>query len=333
MRRVSSHSTTSASRSSSSTRSVTSPRLPIGVAQTTSGSPPHRSRRAPRSRPARRRPGRVVAELRLDDAELVVRRLERLAARRFDGRLAQELPRGDPEPSADDDDLGREDVRERADREPEVVTDPLDGAARASSSPPRRLADEPVRVGVATLQLRARPLGRLPGRDRLEVAAPVAVALAGRAVRLDDDVAELRPAAVQAPVEHEPPPTPVPSASATRSVTPRPAPRRHSASAIALPSFSTPTGMPKRSASRRARSSDSSGRLTARWAMPVFRSMFIGTPTPIARRRRAALEQRLELDEERLLARRGRRHLDRPADGAVAREARRGSSSRRHRLR
>ena len=79
-----------------------------------------------------------------------------------------------------------------------------------------------------------------------------------------------------------PPPTPVPSVSTTRSVTPRPAPRRHSASAIALPSFSSPTGMPKRSRSRRARSSDSSGRLIARCAIPVFRSMFIGTPTPIA---------------------------------------------------
>ena len=55
--RVSSQSTTSAARSSSSTRSVTSPRLPIGVAQTASGiaapTPAPRTRRARRrSRPA-----------------------------------------------------------------------------------------------------------------------------------------------------------------------------------------------------------------------------------------------------------------------------------------
>ena len=63
---------------------------------------------------------------------------------------------------------------------------------------------------------------------------------------------------------------------------PRPAPTRHSASAIAFPSFSTPTGTPKRSPRWPATSSERSGRFTAPSPTPVLRSRFIGTPTPIA---------------------------------------------------
>ena len=55
--RVSSQRTVSALASSSSTRSVTSPRLPIGVAQTASGTA-HRLRRAPRTRRGPRRSAR-----------------------------------------------------------------------------------------------------------------------------------------------------------------------------------------------------------------------------------------------------------------------------------
>ena len=241
-----------------------------------------------------------------------------------------------PEAAADDDDLRGEDVRERADRERRGSGRSAPSAARASAIALACLADELVRVGLAAPELACRPLRRLAGRDGLEVAAAVAVALARRAVRLHDDVAELGPAAVQPPVEHDAAPTPVPSARATRSVRPRPAPSRHSASAIALPSFSSPTGMPKRSWS--------SPREVERCEGQVDRAE--GDARPAGRcssapRRRCARTPSSSMVSSTSRARRGtrpggrrRRHLDRPRRPCRrARGSRRGSSSRRRRRR
>ena len=60
--------------------------------------------------PAPTRPG-VVTELGGNDPERLVRGLERFAPRRYERGLAKEIPGGDAEPSADDDQLRSEDVR------------------------------------------------------------------------------------------------------------------------------------------------------------------------------------------------------------------------------
>ncbi len=178
---------------------MTSPRFPIGVAQTRSGiyrSPSSASKPDERSADE---PG-VVAERRLDDPELLVGGVERLAAGRDQRRPGQELPGSRPEAAADDDDLRREDVREGSDREPEVVADAGQGRARRLVSV-ERFAHEAVPVGPLAPELDGDALRRLSGGDRLEVPVAVAVPLARRAVRHDNDVAELGPAAVEATVQ------------------------------------------------------------------------------------------------------------------------------------
>ena len=114
MRRVSSHRTRSATRSSSRTRSVTSARLPIGVAQIASGiSAPRRAPRRPRGprrrgrRPCRARRGRCAASHPRGNG---------LAASRLECRIEEKRPGGSTEAAADDDQLGVEDVHERSDR-------------------------------------------------------------------------------------------------------------------------------------------------------------------------------------------------------------------------
>ena len=170
--------------------------------------------------------------------------------------------------------------------------------ARAPRRPPH--ARRAVRIGLGAVQLARdarRPHAR---RRRLEVPAPVAVALARRPVELDDHVPELGPATVQLPVEHEPAADPRPERQHHSRRAPRPAPERHSASAAALPSFSTPTGRPKRStpsrADRRPRAGCSSpgatrrsrGRdCTARRARSAAGDR-PGAPPPLSRSRRGS---------------------------------------------
>ena len=71
------------------------------------------------------------------------------------------------------------------------------GVARA------RFRDEPPRVCSLAPKPDRGLLGCLPGDEPLEMAAAVAVPLARRTVGVDDDVPELRPAAIEAPVEHD----------------------------------------------------------------------------------------------------------------------------------
>ena len=243
--------------SSRRTRSVTSSRLPIGVAQTTSGTPVSALRRAPRTRRARRRPGRRRRRAPPGRSRSRRVRRERRAPRRplRAGSRSSSPPRA--EASADDDDLRREDVRERADPDSRGSGRSSSSRSRASPSPsaaarPRAGIDDAPSAAAPQVAIRRRgrraaAVGR-SGGERLEVTAAVAVALAGRAVRVDDDVPELAAAptpAVEAAVEDEPAADPGPEREHDHVLGPAPAPSRHSASAVALPSFSIPTGTPK----------------------------------------------------------------------------------------
>ena len=143
----------------------------------------------------------VVAELGRDDPQRLVGRAQRLAPGRGKRRLVQKLPRCRSEATADDDHLRDEDVHERADADTEVVPDPLDRSTRPMLAR-ERLLDEAMRVGLPP-DGACCPFRCLPRGQRLEVPAPVAVPLAAWAIRLDDDVAQLGPASVQAPVEHD----------------------------------------------------------------------------------------------------------------------------------
>ena len=119
-----------------------------------------------------------------------------------------------------------------------------------------------------------------------------------------------------------PPPTPVPSVSMIRSDAPLPAPSRHSASAAALPSFSTPAGM--RVALPRA-----IGEVDAMEREVDRAERNAGPPIDVERdavpdRGRAVGEQILDDAVDRAqhlrLVSVGRRDLDRAADRAVARD-------------
>jgi polyisoprenyl-teichoic acid--peptidoglycan teichoic acid transferase len=113
-----------------------------------------------------------------------------------------QLPRCNPEAAADDDELGREDIREGADRDAEVVADAVRLRPRCRVTR-ERLGDESPRVRSRAPQPDRDSLGGLSGDEPLEMAAAVAVPLARRAVCVYDDVPELRPAAIQVPVEHD----------------------------------------------------------------------------------------------------------------------------------
>src|SRR5688500_4431727 len=111
VRRVSSHRTTSAARSSARTRSVTSSRLPIGVAQTASTELEKLGGQDPRAD----QPG-LLAELRLPDPEPLPGRSERFPACDLERRPEQELARTGSEAAAEHHDLRPEEVDERSDR-------------------------------------------------------------------------------------------------------------------------------------------------------------------------------------------------------------------------
>ena len=119
-----------------------------------------------------------------------------------------------------------------------------------------------------------------------------------------------------------PPPTPVPSVSMIRLDAPRPAPRRHSASAAALPSFSTPAGTPWRSRARFGKWTSWSGRLTARSATPRA-AVDVERHAEADRGRAVRHEVRddaVDRAQHLFLAAVGRRDLDRAADRAVPRD-------------
>ena len=206
MWRVSSASTTSASRSSASTRSVTSSRLPIGVAQTASGT----AERLEGDQPGADQPG-VGAELRELDLDLLPAGGERLAQHREPRGGQQQLERRDAEAAADHDALGAEDVDERADRDAEVVADlverrvPLARRGRARSRPARARAARACRQrGPSSTPRRDRGPSTRPGTARRPRRSPCARARSS--------------ARKSAPPTTTPPPTPVPSVSMTRSV-------------------------------------------------------------------------------------------------------------------
>ena len=223
---MSSQSTTSASASSRSTRSVTSSRLPIGVAQTASGIRPRPSR-APRRRPARRRSARPRCRARRARPG-TSRGPSTSTSRSCDllRRLEQEVARG-REAAADDDQLGVEDVDEARDPRAELLADPGQRSRCARGSPSRASADEAVRVGRRPERLarRARPR---PCPTRTTRGARARQHRQGR----PSWTITMCPSSAPAPIEPRygwpprisPPPTPVPSVSMIMSVVPRPAP-------------------------------------------------------------------------------------------------------------
>ena len=203
MCRVSSQRTTSASASSLSTRSVTSSRLPIGVAQTASGTATA-ARRAPRSRRgpprrARHPPPSSASTIRSPS------RPGASASARADSSAAreEERRRGRTEAAADDDELRPEHVHERPDRDAEERGRSRRAPPQRPRRPPRPVRRAARRVEPRTPERLGGAVGRVPGRERLEVTAPRAVALARRPVGDDDHVPELGPAAVEGPAEHE----------------------------------------------------------------------------------------------------------------------------------
>ena len=105
MWRVSSQSTTSAAASSARTRSVTSSRFPIGVAQTASGiTRPDGVQRLEADEGRADQAGRR-AELGLRQPHGAAHRLERLAPHDLLRRAAQVVVGGDAEAAAEDDQL------------------------------------------------------------------------------------------------------------------------------------------------------------------------------------------------------------------------------------
>ncbi len=138
--------------------------------------------------------------MRLDDPKRVVRRVNRLRARRGTCRVQQELSRGGTEAAADHDQIGIEDVHERADRRAEETPDLGERLDRAFVTVARLLEQEP-RVPTGTVELRGRTVGSVAGRVRLDVTAAVTVPLARLSTGDDDGVPELRPAAIQVTVD------------------------------------------------------------------------------------------------------------------------------------
>ena len=215
MCRVSSQSTRSAARSSSSTRSVTSSRFPIGVAQTASGTGyPQRlerdergadqPRRVPSSARATRTSSRIGAQ--------------RLAPHHLARRPEQLLPRGDAEAAADHDHVRLEQVHERAHAGPRWR--PISARIRARSRRPRSRA---ARAGARPRPARTpRAAGVAAARAvRLDVAAPGARPWHGSPSSTITMCPSSTPPPLEprngAPLEMTPPPTPVPSVSRTRS--------------------------------------------------------------------------------------------------------------------
>ena len=256
MRRLSSQRTASASRSASSTRSVTSRRLPIGVAHTTSGNASHRSPSSA-SKPTRAAPTSPASSpnsawtTRSDSSagSSASRRAASTAGSRRRSHAAS------PKPPPTTTTSGAKTLRTSRSR----------GQGSGRSAPRRRAPGHRRRVP------RGRAGARRPRHPELaaarSAASPDATASrwprpwqlpwhGGPSASTTTCPSSAQPR-YRRPSSTTPPPTPVPSVEGDEVATPRPAPSRHSASAIALPSFSSPTGMPKRSWRRRASSSDS----------------------------------------------------------------------------
>ena len=268
----------SASASSRSTRRVTSSRLPIGVAHTASGIGQPRPSASNASRQAPIRPV-LGTELGADDADRE-RVHHGLAAGDLGRRRCDELERRDPKAAADDHELGREGVHPRADCGAEQVPHPGERLERAGS--PLRTPDEELRVRAFAPELLGGAVGGVPGRDRLDVAAPGAVSLAGRPVGDDDDMPELGDAAVERAAEDESAADTGAEREDDQVVDAAARAELPSASAATLPSFSTTAGRPKRSWTRSASETSRSGMLTEPSAFLVLRSMTDVIPNPIA---------------------------------------------------
>ena len=184
---------------------MTSSRLPIGVAQTASGTlalaverlePDERRRRS--GPPRRRARPRRSARARPPGCE----RLALAAASR--AGASSELARGAPKPPPTTTTSGSKTFTSEpiAGAEQRPISAERADRARVAAARARRRGRCASRPGPNSS--RADAVGGRPGGDRLEVAVAVAVPLAGRPVGDDDDVAELRPAAVEPAVEDEP---------------------------------------------------------------------------------------------------------------------------------
>src|SRR5882762_1555643 len=181
---------TSAERSSSSRRSVTSSRFPIGVAQTASGTVLPGCVEGDEAGADEARGG---PELCAHDRHSVARPRERFTAQDLARGVEHEVA-GSREAAADHDQLRIEDVHEAADTGAEVAADAVENLDR-TRLPFVRQPDEPMRVDGGP-ELLGRELPRRDARDvRLEMPAPCARPLTGEAVVHDHDVPELGPAA------------------------------------------------------------------------------------------------------------------------------------------
>ena len=199
MRRVSSQRTTSASRSSRSTRSVTSSRFPIGVAQTASGIYASASNA---TRPAPISPAVVPSSARTIATRSPRRRRAPRAARPRAPDPSIEVA-GRAEAAADDDELRVEDVDERRDPGAELAADPVERLARLRRRPRSRAGRGGARRRPARTRSCASSVAATPVTYASRWPRPVQVPWHGSAVELDHDVAELGPAAVELAVEHD----------------------------------------------------------------------------------------------------------------------------------
>ena len=164
MWRVSSQRTVSAAASSSSTRSVTSARFPIGVAQTASGTPhrtPSSASNATSAAPIRpaSSPSSASTIRSVSSAGWIASARAAIAR-----RLEHEVAGGGAEAPTDDHDVRIEDVDERPDRGPEQPADLRQGLDRTRIAGPCA-RDENRGVGTRPVELGGRSIGREPRRD------------------------------------------------------------------------------------------------------------------------------------------------------------------------
>ena len=174
---------------------------------------------------------RLDTEQSRDDPDLVPRRRERALRHDPPGRLEEEVA-GTREAAADHDELRIEDVHEASNAHAEVEADVIEHLAGIAGTVRGELDGEARVDGLALgsrapeisfgILLGGRPRIAVCGRarcQRLEVAASGTAALAGRAVEVECDVAELGRgadrAAVEIAVEDESAADPVPSVSMT----------------------------------------------------------------------------------------------------------------------
>src|SRR5438093_2150567 len=187
---------TSAERSSSRRRSVTSSRFPIGVAQTASGT--LLTDCVERHEAGADQPGRGP-ELCTHDRHAVARSRERLTAQNLASWVEHEVA-GGREAAADPDQLRVEDVHEAPDAGAKAAADAVENLDRTRLSFVRE-PPEPVRVDGGP-ELRRRELSRRdPGDVCLQMPASRARPLTRQSVVLDHDVPELGPTAVELPVD------------------------------------------------------------------------------------------------------------------------------------